>query len=152
MARSLVLPQIQINGVTNPSAQSVMLMSERILEMSQTLMTYNGSVINATSIKYMVGDGSNPDLIMVTSAASDIRASVNTANTSNNIDILALTEKKLDGTTVSINVNVNDIVRAYAHPDSTFDSLVLLENATRDRMNAIKADEQVGGIVTSLNS
>lgn len=152
MARSLVLQEVQINGVTNPSAKSVMLMSERFVSYSQTTMTYNGSLINATSIKYMVGDGSNPNQIMVTNAASDIRASVNTANTSNNIDILALTKKNSDGTTQSLNVSVKDIVRAYAHPDSTFDALVLLEDTTQTVISAIKTDEMVQGIVTSLNS
>lgn len=152
MARSLVLQEVQINGVTNPSAKSVMLMSERFVSYSQTTMTYNGSLINATSIKYMVGDGSNPNQIMVTNAASDIRASVNTANTSNNIDTLALTKKNSDGTTQSLNVSVNDIVRAYAHPDSTFDALVLLEDTTQTVISAIKTDEMVQGIVTSLNS
>jgi|APGre2960657404_1045060.scaffolds.fasta_scaffold00127_10 hypothetical protein len=152
MARSLVLQEAQINGVTNPSTKSVMLMSQRILGLSQTLMTYNGTLINATSIKYMFGDGSKPDQIMVTQAASDIRASVNTANTSNNIDILALTRKNANGTTTAINVNVSDIVRAYASPDSTFDALVITENATRDQTENITADEMVQGIVTSLNS
>lgn len=152
MARSLVLAEAQINGVTNSSTRSVMLMSERILGLDQTLMTYNGSLINATSIKYMFGDGSRPDQIMVTQAASDIRASVNTANTSNNIDVLALTRKNDNGTTTAINVNVSDIVRAYAHPDSTFDALVIIENATRDKPENIKSDETVQSIVTSLNS
>lgn len=152
MAKSLVLQEAQINGFTNPSARSVMLVSERILGLDQTTMTYNGTFINATAVKYMVGDGSRPDQIMVTQAASDIRASVNTANTSNNIDLLALTRKNPNGTTTAINVNVDDIVRAYAHPDSTFDSLVLTENATRDLMSSMKADEMVQGIVTSLNS
>lgn len=152
MARTFVLQEAQINGFTNPSTKSVMLVSERILGLDQTVMTYNGSVINATAVKYMVGDGSRPDMIMVTQAASDIRASVNTANTSNNIDVLAVTKINSDSTTQSINVNVTDIVRAYAHPDSTFDSLLLTENATRDLMISMKADQTVQGIVTSLNS
>lgn len=152
MARSLVLAEIQIDGITNPSAKSVMLMSQRILRTDQSTMTYNGSLINCTVIQYMQGDGSAPNRIVVTQAASDITASVNTANTSNSITELTLTKKNSNGTTNTINFGINNLLRAYAHPDSTFDSLVLYEDATASLITAIKADETVDAIVASLNS
>lgn len=152
MARSLVLAQIQINGVTNPSAKSVMLMSGRILRTDQSTMTYNGSLINCTTIQYMEGDGARPTNIIVTQAASDIKASVNTANTTNSITELTLTKKNSDGTTQTINFGIGNLLRAYAHPDSTFDSLVMYEDATASLITAIKADQTVGAIVASLNS
>lgn len=152
MARSLVLAEIVKNGVTNPSAKSVMLLSNRILNLDQGTMTYNGSLINCTTIKYMVGDGSLPYQFVVTQAASDIRASVNTANTSNNIEVVSLTKINTDGTTQALIVNVSELVYAYAYPTSTFDSLVGIEDTVKTAVNAIRADQGVGSLVASLNS
>lgn len=152
MARSLVLQEVQINGFTNPTQRSVLLMSERILRMDQTLLNYNGTLINSAQITYMVGDGSKPDLIMVRQAVSDIRASVNTANTSNNIDVIGITRKNQNGTTTAYTIGIGDIVRAYAHPESTFDSLLITENATKDYTDAFKADESVQALQTALNA
>jgi hypothetical protein len=152
MARSLVLAEIVKNGVTNPSAKSVMLLSGKIVDLSQGTMTYNGSVINCATIKYMVGDGSAPYQFVVTQAVSDIRASVNTANTSNNIEVVALTKINTDGTTQSLTVNISELVYAYAYPTSTFDSLVGIEDVTKTAVNAIRADQGVGSLVASLNA
>jgi len=152
MARSLVLSEIVKNGVTYPSAKSCMYMSARILDLTQGTMTYNGSVINCCTIKYMVGDGSNPYQVVVTQAASDIRASVNTANTSNSITNIAITKINADSTTQALSINVSELVYAYAYPTTTFDSLVGIENATQTVVEAIRADQQVGSLVASLNA
>ena len=98
MANSLALSEIQVNGITYPSAKTALLMSHRVHGLTQTTMTYNRSLINCTQIKYLVGDGSDPQIRVVTQAASDIRTSINTANTSNNIDVVAVTKKNSDGT------------------------------------------------------
>ncbi len=152
MANSLALSEIQVNGITYPSAKTALLMSHRVHGLTQTTMTYNGSLINCTQIKYLVGDGSAPQLRIVTQAASDIRTSINTANTSNNIDVVAVTKKNSDGTTQALTVNIADIVAAYAHPDSTFDSLLMIENLTQTEWPAIKADQTVQSLQTSINS
>lgn len=152
MARSLVLQEIQIGSIIYPSAKSAGLMSNRIHGLTQTTMTYNGTLINCTQIKYLVGDGSAPQLRIVTQAASDIRTSINTANTSNNVDVVSITQKNTDGTTTARTVNVADIVAFYAHPDSTFDSLLQIEDLVQTTWPAIKADESVQSIQSSLNA
>jgi len=100
----------------------------------------------------MVGDGSNPYQVVVTQAASDIRASVNTANTSNSITNIAITKINADSTTQALSINVSELVYAYAYPTTTFDSLVGIENATQTVVEAIRADQQVGSLVASLNA
>lgn len=152
MARSLVLSEIVKNGVTYPSAKSCMYLSERIVEMTQGTMTFNGSVINCATIKYLVGDGSAPYQVVVTQAVSDIRASVNTANTSNSIVNVAITKINDDGTTQALSVNVSELVYAYAYPTSTFDSLLGIEDVTKTAVNNIRADQTVGALVAALNA
>lgn len=152
MARSLVLSEIVKNGVTYPSAKSCMYLSERIVEMTQGTMTFNGSVINCATIKYLVGDGSAPYQVVVTQAVSDIRASVNTANTSNSIVNVAITKINDDGTTQALSVNVSELVYAYAYPTSTFDSLLGIEDVTKTAVNNIRADQTVGVLVAALNA
>lgn len=152
MARSLVLSEIVKNGITYPAAKSCMYITERILDLAQGTMTYNGSVINCATIKYLVGDGSAPHEIVVTQAVSDIRASVNTANTSNSIEVVAITKINDNGTTQAMTINASELVYAYAYPTSTFDSLLGIEDVTKTAVNYIRADQTVGALVAALNA
>jgi hypothetical protein len=88
----------------------------------------------------------------VTQAASDIRASVNTANTSNSITNIAITKINDDSTTQSLSVSVASLVYAYAYPTSTYDSLVGIEDPTLTAVSNIRADQGVGSLVASLNA
>lgn len=151
MARSLTLTQRMFNGITN-NAKQVGIISERVLNMAAASYVINGTTVTGTLITYAVGDNSLPTDIFVTQSAADIQTSINTANTSNNIDSILITKKNTDGTTQALYLPPSRIYAFYAHPDTSFDTLLMYEDEVNSQVIAIKADQTIGGIVASLNS
>ncbi len=151
MARSLTLTQRMFNGITN-NAKQVGIISERVLNMAAAEYVINGTTVTGTLITYAVGDNSLPTQIFVTQTAANIQTSINTANTSNNIDSILITKKNTDGTTQALYLPPSRIYAFYAHPDTSFDTLFMYEDEVNSQVVAIKADQTVGGIVASLNA
>jgi len=151
MARSLTLTQRKFNGIDN-AAKQVGIISERVLSMAAAEYVINGSTVTGTLLEYSTGDNSLPAQIFVTQTAANIQTSINTANTSNNIDSITVTKKNSDGTTQTLYLPPSRIYAFYSHPDTTFDSLLMYEDVALDQVIAIKADQTVGALVAALNA
>lgn len=148
----IALIQYQRNAEITYPVKLVGINTDKIISLEQRTVTYRGTATFVTLIKYMVGDGSNPDEIYVSQKASDIKASVNTANTSNSIKEVTITRKNDDSTTTILYQPIAQISTFYNHPDSAADTLMITEDVLLTRNFFYKADETVSAIVALMNA
>ena len=122
---------------------------------SQASITISaGSTSQATAgeVIYKNADGSMTNVILTTTTKAALISAANTANTTNNVNIIPLTRKNEDGTTTAITVNVADIVTMYADPKTPADSIVQYMDAANDRLQVITVDETASAIVALTNA
>jgi hypothetical protein len=122
---------------------------------SQATVTYGAGSVNSavgTSVLMVNLDGSATDILIVSNTVAAVRTALNAATTTNNVNVIPITVKNIDGTTSSINVNIGDIWWTINDPKASADGILAFADTARDRMIVVTTDENAAAIAALANA
>lgn len=128
MARLYTFSEIKKNGTVNDTAISKRLNCRNVLTVQTVTDNFTGTAATYTLLRGRVNDDSEPDMYYSTSPASAVAASINTANTTNNIFSIPLTVSVDDAvTSFSKYFDPMYIYEVLPHPTVSADSIMIYE-------------------------
>lgn len=145
MSRLINAIELSINGNSHQSSKSCLLNADRVRNV--TSVDPSGCELN-----YFESFGAANPILRVGEDKSTIITRVNTANTSNSIMELELTQKHADGTTSAITVAIQDILKVYFYPGDPTDSLLVVQDTTKTSTINIRVDETKAAILAAANA
>lgn len=112
----------------------------------------NISGVDGTTVLLSNLDGSASDVLTVSDSASTITTRLNTANTTNSVNLIPLTVKNTDGTTTAIKVNVDQLWWVINDPTDSADGVVAYADTAKDRMIVVTTDENGAAVAALANA
>lgn len=160
MARLFSISVTKKNGTLNSSPVTTLLNSKNVISVQDVNENFTGNRVWYSLLKMRVYDDAQPDQYYTTTPASTITATINTANTSNNIETIPLTVQTPAGVNSFVKYfNPRFITEVYAVTSSTAtsaytDSTVVYEEpqAPQGDHKIIRVDDPVSAIQALTNA
>jgi len=122
---------------------------------AQPTVSYASGTTNSTAgteVLFSNLDGSMSDKLTVSDTVSAVNTQLNTANTTNSVNIIPLTVKNLDGTTSAIEINTDQLLWTINDPKASGDGYVAYADAANDRMIVVVTDENAAAVAALANA
>ncbi len=161
MAKLFQVTAIQNNQVRYNPTSTLYLNPDNVVDAPSAIYTNNsGATAIGTKIVYTGYDRTYVNEIMCTEPPSTIRSRQNAANTTDvhSIQLTIVDPMYAATATPGVqfrrvdNVNVRDIYLVMAHPLNSANSLVMLQNPTRDVISSNRCTETAAAIATAANA
>lgn len=147
MSKLISVTEVGYNGVTHFQSKSAAIAGPRVKNAVNTTDDPSGCLIT-----YEESYGAQNAIVRVSETASTVLSRANTANSSNNTITISLTKINEDASTETVVQRIEDILHVYPHPDSSSDSLVVVQDTTKVSTYAYKVDQTVAQIITAANA
>ena len=139
------------NALGNAAVTSVLVTSGASQATATITASSDISAIGATVLTSNL-DGSATDYLTVSDSSSTINTRLNTANTSNSIQIISVTNKNTDGTTGTLTIPVNALRWAMADPKVSGDSIIGYADTAYDRLIVVNCTDTIASVVAAVNA
>jgi len=147
MSKLISVTEVGYNGVTHFQSKAAAIAGARVKNAVNTTDDPSGCLI-----AYEESYGAINAIVRVSETAATVLSRANTANTTNNTVTISLTKINDDASTETVVQRIEDILHVYPHPDSSSDSLVVVQDAVKVSTYAYKVDQTVAAIILLANA
>lgn len=155
MARLFTWNEIKYNGTVYSTAVVKLLNSTKVVGMRTVTENFTGTSTSYALLNYRAHDNAAPDQRFSTDAASTVNTEINTDNTTNTTESIALTVQTDAGVnSYTKYFNPRYIQEVSAFPGASSDSYVVYEEpeAQEAAWTTYRVDETVAAIKTAANA
>lgn len=153
MARLITLNEIKKNGTVHAASIPVLMNTKKITEIRAVTENFSGTSTTYSWVKYRLNDSSDDDVFYSADPASAIQASINTPNTTNDIETIPLTILNKDLTVHNTEFfNPRFIQNVYQLPANTAHSVLLYEQPGHPYLNEYIVSESQSAILALANA